>query len=293
MQWVFIIGLIIGLIALIVLIVRCVIGRAYLKRVQQDSLIVFGKKGKGKTLLFSEMTRNEKKGYLSNTDFKRKKGELIEYKDITLSPNSWEKVLQGDYSVVDQKPWEGKAVYLDDAGIFLPNFADSELKKRYPSLPLAYAVWRHLYNAPIHINSQAVDRVYKLLREQADGFIRVRGCVRFLGLAFVRCTYYDRIESARQELSPMGSRIFNKYSKAEVDKFRAEHGIVKDFLIFAPKWRNKYDSRYFRTKFFEYPNTSEHEKPKKRHRLKEWMQKCIRKWKRKGKNPSTALVKRD
>ena len=240
----------IALIALIVVIIRCIMGRLYLKRVQQDSLIVYGKKGKGKTLLFSEMTRNEKKGYLSNTDFKHKKGLIIEYKDIALDPNTWEKVLNGDYTQVERKPWEGKGVYLDDAGIFLPNFADSELKKKYPSLPLAYAVWRHLYNEPIHINSQAVDRVYKLLREQTDGFIRVRGCVRFLGLAFIRCTYYDRAESARQELSPLGARIFNPYSKAEMDKYRAEHGEIKNFLIFAPKWRNKYDSRYFRQKFF-------------------------------------------
>lgn len=293
MKWVFIIALALGAIALIVLIVRCIMGRLYLKQVQQDSLIVFGKKGKGKTLLFSEMTRNEKHGYLSNSDFKRKKGEIINIGDINLSPNTWEKVLNGDYTKVDRHEWEKKGVYFDDAGIYLPNFADSELKKKYPSLPLAYAVWRHLYDAPIHMNCQAVERPWKLLREQADGFIRCRGVVRFLSLAFIRCTYYDRIESARQELSPMGSRIFNKYSKAEVDKFRAEHGTIKNFLVFAPTWRNKYDSRYFRGKFFDDPLSSELKKPKKRHRLKEWWTKHRPKWKRKGKNPSTALVERE
>lgn len=281
MKWVFIVALIIAGIALAVLVVRCILGRVFLKRIQQDSLIVFGKRGKGKTLLFSEMTRNEKKGYLSNTDFKHKKGELIDYNQINLDPNTWENVLNGVYHKVPRQEWEGKAVYLDDAGIFLPNFADGTLKKRYPSLPLAYAVWRHLYNAPIHINSQAVDRVYKLLREQADGFIRCRGCVRIFGFAFVRCTYYDRINSAREELSPMGARLFNKYSKAEVDQFRALHGTIKNFLIFAPSWRNKYDSRYFRSVFFD--QTNEDEKPKPKHRPF---------WKRKGKNPPCALVER-
>lgn len=45
---------------LLSIVIRCALGRAYLKRVSRDSLIVFGKKGKGKTLLFSEMTRNAK-----------------------------------------------------------------------------------------------------------------------------------------------------------------------------------------------------------------------------------------
>lgn len=234
--------------------VRLCLGRRLLKQVSKDSLIIFGKKGKGKTLLFSEMTRDcRRTGYLSTTDFKHKGQELVEVRDISLEPNTWEKVLNGQFTKVERKPWERKPVFIDDAGIYLPNFADGDLKKRYPSLPLAYAVWRHLYDAPIHVNSQAVDRVYKLLREQADGFIQVRGCVRFLGFAVIRCTYYDRIASAREELAPMPSRLFNKFSKAEVDNFRALHGDIRDFYIFAPTWRNKYDDRYFRRRFFGEP----------------------------------------
>lgn len=251
MKWAFIIAGVLLAVFVLFWTFRCIMGRIFLKKVQQDSLIIFGKKGKGKTLLFSEMTRNDKRrGYVSTTDFKHKGQEIIQVNDVNLDPNTWEEVLKGNFHAVPRKDWEGKAVYLDDAGIFLPNFADSELKKRYPSLPLAYAVWRHLYNAPIHINSQAVDRTYKLIREQADGFIQCRGCIRFGPFAIIKCTYYDRINSARMELSPMGTRLFNKFSKAEVDQFRALNGIVKDFYIFAPSFRNKYDSRYFRTKFF-------------------------------------------
>lgn len=238
------------LILLAVLVYKCLRGRLLLRRYQRDSLIVFGKKGKGKTLLFSEMTRNEKKGYLSTTQFFHKGEEIVNYDVLNVAPNDWEGVLNGKIEKIDRQPYEGKGVYLDDAGIFLPNFADSMLKKKYPSMPIAYAVWRHLYNAPIHINSQAVERTYKLIREQADGFIQVRGVIRIGALAFVRCTYYDRINSAKEELSPMPSRIFNKFSKAEGDQFRAMHGEIKDFLIFAPSWRNRYDSRYFHSVFF-------------------------------------------
>lgn len=252
MNWLIIIpiGLAVGLLILIAL---CVRGRVLLRNYQRDSLIVFGKKGKGKTLLFSEMTRNDRKtGYLSNTDFRHKGGEIIRISDISVSPNTWEDVLNGNTKKIPRnESWEGKAVYFDDAGVYLPNFADSTLKKNYPSLPIAYAVWRHLYDAPIHMNSQDVGRPWKILREQADGFIRCRGCVRIFGFAFIRCTYYDKYASAESALSPLGSRLFNGFSKAECDKFRAEHGEIKNFLIFAPSWRNKYDSRYFKDVFFD------------------------------------------
>lgn len=233
------------------LVFRCVSGRRYLKEVSKDSLIVFGKKGKGKTLLFSEMSRCCKKGYLSTTDFVHKEQIIIPYKALNIDPNTWESILEGKISKIDKVPeWEGKPVFLDDAGVYLPNFADSMLKKEYPSLPISYAVWRHLYNAPIHINSQDVERVYKMLREQADGYIKVRGVRWLFGLGFIRCTYYDNIASAKASLAPMRHRLFNKYSSAELDEFRALHGEIKDFLIFAPCWRNRYDSRYFHSVFF-------------------------------------------
>lgn len=245
------VGLGILVFLLAVLIFKCWRGRVLLKRYQRDSLIVFGKKGKGKTLLFSEMTRNERYGYLSTTHFFHKGECIIDYDALNVSPNDWESVLNGSVVPIERKDYERKAVYLDDAGIFLPNFADTMLKRKYPSMPIAYAVWRHLYNAPIHINSQAVERTYKLIREQADGFVQVRGCIRIGPIAFIRCTYYDRINSAKMELSPMPSRIFNKFSKAEVDQFRAMNGEITDFLIFAPTWRNHYDDRYFKSVFFK------------------------------------------
>lgn len=233
------------------LLLRCALGRAYLRKVKDDSLIVFGKKGKGKTLLFSEMARMDKKrGYLSTTDFKHDKQTIITYNDINLEPNTWENVLNGVYYPVEKQPWEGKPVYLDDAGVFIPNFADPMLKKKYTSLPIAFAVWRHLYNAPIHINSQDVERAWKMVREQAGAFIQCRGCIRLGPFAFIRCTYYDHIESAKQCLLPMQNSLFNKYNKAELNLYNAQHGTIKDFLIFAPTWRNRYDSRYFNNKFF-------------------------------------------
>lgn len=240
---------------LLVTAIRCILGRRLLAEYKKDSLIIFGKRGHGKSLLFSEMTRMDDKheGSCSNTNFKRKKQELIDISQISVAPNTWDNVLRGVFfPILKHKSWEGKPIYIDDAGVYLPNFADSMLKKHYESMPLAFAVWRHLYNAPIHINCQCHDRVWKLLREQADGYIEARYTRRFLCFAFIHCTYYKKAASAEQSLLPMKKSLFNKFSAAEYEKYRAEHGEIKDFLIFAPTWRNKYDSRWFHTRFFGY-----------------------------------------
>lgn len=244
-------ALIAAAIFLLFLVIRCIMGRLYLKSIMKDSLIVFGKKGKGKTLLFSKMTAMCKKGYVSTTDFKHRKQEILKYGEVNVGENTWEDVLDGNIKPIEPKPWEGKPIFLDDAGVYLPNFADGMLKKEYASMPIAYAVWRHLYNAPIHINAQSVERAWKMIREQADGFIQVRGTRWFFGLGFIRCTYYDRIESAKLGLSPMKKNLFNKYSTAEVELYRAQHGEIKDFLIFAPAIMHRYNDRYFKEVFFK------------------------------------------
>lgn len=262
MKWLFIIlGLVIvGLVLFVV--IKCALGRSFLKRVKKDSLIIYGKKGHGKTLLFSEMSRMDKRtGYLSTTDFKHKGQVIINYDAVNVDPNKWDSVLNNEITQIEKhEDWEKHPVYLDDAGVFLPNFMDSELKKRYPSLPIAYAVWRHLYDAPIYINSQSVDRVYKLLREQADGYVNCRRTMRLFGLAIICCTYYDRINSAKEELSPMAKGFLNKFQKGNWAEYQATNGIIKDFWIFAPSWRNKYDSRYFHKVFF----SKDWHKPKKK-----------------------------
>lgn len=268
MKWIFVIVALALVILVSILPVKSMLGRRFLKQVKEDSLIVYGKKGHGKTLLFSEMTRCDKRtGYLSTTKFFHKGEKVIPYNAVNVYPNTWESVLNGDIQKIKKhKDWENRTVYLDDGAVFLPNFVDSDLKKRYPSLPVAYALWRHLYNAPIHINAQSVDRVYKLLREQADGFINCRGVMRFGPFAWVKCTYYSNINSAKQELCPMSRGVFNKFQRGEQAMYEATNGYIKDFIIFAPAWRNKYDSRYFHRVFFGKPYTykTKRRKPKKK-----------------------------
>lgn len=238
----------IGLLVLLITFIRCILGRNFLLRIKEDSLIICGRKGKGKSKVMSKMTALDKKtGYLSNIDFKHKGQEIVKIKDINCGENTYEKFLEGEIVPFEKhESWEGKPVYIDDAGVYLPNYADSSLKKKYPSLPIAYALWRHLYNAPIHMNCQDVERPWKILKEQADGFILCRGTVRLpFGFHFVRCTYYSKLVSCKAELKPLNPLLFNKYSKAEVQQYNATNGDIRNFLLFVPSFRHKYDSRAF------------------------------------------------
>lgn len=247
------IALVLMAVLVIVYLVRCLLGYFLLKSVSRDSLIIFGKKGKGKTFLFSFLARMSKRGYASTTEFHHPGETLVSYSDINVEPNNWENVLDNNVIPIQKNPrLEGKPVFLDDAGVYLPNFADNMLKKRYDSLPVSLAVWRHLYNAPIHINSQDLGRCWKMVREQADGFIRVRGVKRHLFFTTIKFTYYEKYASAEQELNPVRFFIFNKYSKSENNIYNATNGVIKNGIVCALNSHHTYDSRYFHKVFFGY-----------------------------------------
>ena len=240
---------------LLFFLVRLWLNYRFLWKVQQDSLIVFGKRGHGKSLLFSCLAkqwarRSKAKAYVSNTDFKHKGGEVVEPSIVNVYPNDWEGVLNGDITKTPDQGLEGKAMYLDDAGVYLPNFADNLLKKKYSSMPIALAVWRHLYNAPIHINSQDVGRCWKMVREQADGFLKARSVMKIGPFFRLKLTYFEKFDSADKDLCPIKKRLFR--GKGDSDVYNAEHGFIKDFSIWGICRHHKYDSRYFRSVFFNY-----------------------------------------
>lgn len=111
--------------------------------------------------------------------------------------------------------------------MFLPCQYDYQLHKKYPSFPIYYALSRHLYNSNVHVNCQALSRVWKAVREQADGFIK---CLNVIKLPFVlicKIRFYDKYETAYNNMLPLGSRILNPYSRANADQYQATHGEIK------------------------------------------------------------------
>lgn len=223
---------------------------------RSSNVIVYGKKRKGKDLLFQKVINARKTSYFANIPYSKKgclsKYHHIEVKDLSVSPNTYDNFINGDVSKIDKnKSLEGVDIYLSDAGIILPSQMDSVLHKRFPSFPIFYALSGHLYNNNIHLNTQNLERVWKALREQADYFIRIRKRIWFFGLfAVVFTTEYDLYETAMKNLAPMKRRVLNGYSTAEYDLFNAQNGYVKDGFFLISRKSCHYDTRVYHSVLF-------------------------------------------
>lgn len=249
---------------IILLVISCVIlfyfvikhlvtKKDILNRFKNGNVIVSGRKGYGKDLLFQYVINKRKSGYFSNLDY----GGCyhnIAVKDLELSPNDYNHFIKGEIKQINKnEEMEGHDIYLSDSGVYLPSQFDSTIQKVYPSLSIFFALNRHLYNNGMHLNAQRLDRIFKSLREQADSYILLRK--RRIKIPFfivIRTRVYEKYDSALQELEPLNSRFFNKYSKAEVDLYKAKHGYIKNGLLFISKRSLHYDSRAFHKILFGY-----------------------------------------
>lgn len=255
MWWLFIL---IPFAVLLFVIIKLLLNEKKFHDYLKDSLIVFGKKGHGKSLLFSKIALYSSKkfdGYLSNIPFNFSGEKLINISEgLSVMPNTPTRLLEGKTSHIQKKDFENKPVLLDDCAIYLPNYLDNVLKKVYPSLPVSYALWRHLYNAPIYLNSQSVKRTYVLIREQSDGFLKARRCFRVGPFMFIKCTYYSNIDSAEQDLAPMPKK-FLAADKNTYYEYLSLHGEIKDFTLVAFLPKHTYDSRFYHRVFFGFPSS--------------------------------------
>ena len=209
------------------------------------NVIVAGKKGSGKDLVFNWVIRKRHDFYYSNISYGRKH-KIITLKDVSCMPNTYYTLINNK---VDKQPHifkENKDIYISDIGNFLPSYMDSTLYKLFPSMPLFYSLSRHLYNSNVHCNTQNIERGWKALREQADFYIQVKRTYKIFGLIFITKYYsYERYESAKQNLLPIRTRLLNKYSKAEVDIYNATNGAIQKGYIWQLKHQLTYNTRAF------------------------------------------------
>ena len=99
---------------------------------EKCNVIVFGKKGTGKDLIFQKVINSRKDTYYSNISYGG------DYKDIEVSElttgNTYNDFIQNKINLcnkIDER--EGKDIYLSDCGIILPSQYDSTLHKVFPS----------------------------------------------------------------------------------------------------------------------------------------------------------------
>lgn len=207
------------------------------------NVLVAGKKGSGKDLLFQWVINKRHKPYYANIGYGGK-FKKIALKDVSCSPNDYDHIVNDKIERTKHLFKEKSDIYISDIGIYLPSYMDSKLYVKFPSMPVFYALSRHLYNNNVHCNTQNIERGWKALREQADFYIIVKRTWKILGFLFVTKYYsYDRYESARKGLLPIKTRLLNKYAKAESDVYKATNGDIRTGYIFQLKPFLKYDTR--------------------------------------------------
>lgn len=247
----FIAFLIIVFVFVLLPILISLINKVFLCNVfNKNNVIVFGKKGCGKDLLFQYVINSRHKKHFSNIYF-NKKTEIVCLKDLELKNNTYDNFINNDVNQeIKIEKFEGKDFYISDIGVMLPSQYDTKLYKCYPSFAIFYALSRHLYNSNVHCNTQNLGRVWKALREQADSYIKCVGVEKplLLGLfGFLRINfiYYDKYESANQSLLPLPFGFMNKFLNANAKQYYATNGLIKSSYVLINKKSIKYDTRAF------------------------------------------------
>lgn len=236
--------LIILVIILVLFIKHALFIQYVLDNFKRCNCIVSGKKGTGKDLLFQYIISKRNKSYYANIDYGYKYSN-IKLRDVSCEPNDYKNIVNDTIIPQPHTIKEGCDIYISDIGIFLPSYMDSKLYQQFPSMPILYALSRHLYANNIHCNTQNIERGWKALREQADFYVVCKRTIRLFGFLITKVYTYDTYESARKGLKPVKTRLMNKYSKAEVDLYNAQNGEIRTGHIIQRIKKIKYDTRAF------------------------------------------------
>ena len=205
-----------------------------------NNVIVYGKKGKGKDVLFAAVIHKREKPHFSNIKYEESTDvKSINY--LSVAPNIYENFINGNVVVIPKNIEEKKDYYLSDGGIYLPSQYDSLLSRNYPSLPIFYALSRHLGNMNVHVNVQNLNRLWIKLREQADTYIRLSGAIKLPGYILLKTTTYENYDDAVKNLKPVKKLLKGEVVRTE----ESSRGEIKNRLLLVPKRWLKYDSRYF------------------------------------------------
>jgi len=275
--------IILGVIILGIIIIRFKLwfNNRRLGKITQDDIFIFGAKGNGKGLLMQLSIIKKYRGWLkrkrpkplSNIDYGYDTIVESPKKVFSLYPNTYKNLIEDDIkTIIKNDNYEGRDYYLDDASVYFPSHEDNKLNKEYPSLPLFYALSRHLYNMSIIVNTQINSRLWLKFREQVqDGYIEALkniGWGRFFSsipilrnYVFVKMRYYQKLESAEQGLLPFKKVAFLNEALGDIyitaggatkEVYQATNGEIFEQWCLIKKSHLKYDTRIFHEKLFGY-----------------------------------------
>ena len=174
---------------------------------ERCNVVVFGKKGSGKDVLFNHVINLRGLPHYSNMPYNDR--TIVTGLDaLSAGDNTYEDFINGTLRKFAPVFMDRCDYYISDAGVYLPSQYDKELDRRYPSMPLFYALSRQLHRMNVHANVQALGRLWKKLREQSDSYIWVRKTADCGDYMVIHAISYDRYESAERRLLPVKDKQY-------------------------------------------------------------------------------------
>lgn len=222
-----------------------------------QNIIVCGKKGKGKDVLFGNCIARIKRPYISNLDYTKDDRYIpLDLSKLDCGGNTWRNLVSGkiNYYV---SPYPDKTnVYISDAGNYFPCQYDKDLNKEFPEFPTWLSLSRHLQDCVCACNSQMFERPWKHIRDQAEEvYIRCMDCKIICGIVFASFIMYDRELSCIDAVPPFPYKepIFKKKTdKINIDlekaKYLIAYGNIKKYTYICIN-KSKHDTRAFRSMF--------------------------------------------
>lgn len=216
------------------------------------SISVFGAKGTGKDVLFGNVIMRRKLPYVSNTNY----GGIwypLDFNKIDCGKNTYKDFIEGTLKKYIF-PYEDKTdVYIADAGVYLPSQYCNEINRDYKYISVYEALSRHLGQSKLHVNSQAIGRVYDKIREQQELYIKCLSCTVLFGkIVIQRIRVYEKYSSAAENVIPWRIKLpllANKEMRLRMDiakqQYYNSYGDVKEYTLIY--WnKSKHDTRAFK-----------------------------------------------
>lgn len=222
------------------------------KLFERYSVAVCGQKGSGKDVLFGNVIARRKLPYVSNTNYG---GQYIPFDANALmcGGNTYMNFLKGNIKAYSY-PYKDKTdIYLADVGVYFPSQYCNELNKNFPQIPVFEALSRHLGDAKLHYNVQAINRSWDKIREQCDIYIQCIRCIFIGQLVIQKVRVYEKYSSAADKVLPWRLRLpllANKemrlHYELQKQQYENAHGKIRDYILIYIN-RSKHDTRSFRT----------------------------------------------
>ena len=213
------------------------------------NVIVFGKKRKGKDLIFNCVINSRKKNCYSNIQFNPKYCHVKNILDFDIG-NTYENFLNYDIKIKfrTELPFQDSCdFYISDGGIYLPSQYNNTLNKNYSSLPILYALSSQVFDFNIHVNTQSLNRVWDKLREQADYYVKALSTINLFGFLITKFRVYEKYSAALDDLRPYPKSFFTKSeSKANRELYECKNGVIVEKFVIQRKRAIKYDTHAFR-----------------------------------------------